>query len=421
MTWFIKAVFHDLRCVAVAAYDLLVGRRRRQYCHETVIKAPKEVVKRLLTAPDVTYERGNVRIVTEPLAGVDGVEVARVSIAGQPYANVALQRSEPTPDTLVCRYLPEYSERTSHIGEDDINETHIEALADGSTRLCWRRTLTHRRPGTRISAPMGMRNTAWLIRTQAEKEAGLVPAPRSQVPQLAWLIVAIASFGWLLGWLDAAILVLVIIAHELGHAAAMVATGRGVRYITLVPFFGGMAAPKLHYENEWQRAVVALMGPSLSLLPTLVLLWLAFALDSPLAARAAFLSAIVNGTNLLPLVPLDGGIVVTSVLRALHVRLSHAIAWIGVAAGLALALWAQSILIGVIFAFGALQLVFQSSLDTDAHLKRLTGFQAPALIAVLALTAFAYVTIIAHSTEYPGLVAELGGPQAVAAEKADRE
>src|SRR5262249_49807317 len=161
----------------------------------------------------------------------------------------------------------------------------------------------------------------------------------------------------------------------------------------LVPFFGGMAATKLHYENEWQRAVVALMGPSLSLLPTLVLLWLAFAPDSGLAPRAALLSALVHGAHLLPPLPPRRGIVVPSVLRALHVRLSHAIAWIGVVAGLALAVWAQSVLIGVIFAFGALQLVFQSSLDTDAHLKRLTGFQAPALIAALALTAFAYVTI----------------------------
>jgi len=229
-----------------------------------------------------------------------------------------------------------------------------------------------------------------------------------------WLLATIASFWWLLGWLDAVMLILVIIVHEMGHAVAMLVTGRGVRFITLIPFVGGMASPKFPYEDEWQRGFVALMGPSLSLIPTLGLLWLAFSIDSALAARAAFMFAIVNGANLLPLVPLDGGIILDALVRSVHARLSQTIGWIGVGIGLALALYAQSVLIGIVFVFGGLQLTLQASLDTHARRKGLHGYQAPALIAALTLTIFAYWTIIVQTYRSAGFRAELGGPQTFA-------
>ncbi len=411
--WYIKALRRDLLDLAIAACDLVTGRRRRTYACEVVIDAPKDVVRALLTRSDVTYEKANLRVVTEPLAGIEGGEVARAFAAGRAYPDVAYQRGEPVPDTFVWRYLPEFSPGATWIGDDDASENALEALPDGSTRMRCLRTLTHRRAGTRISAPMGLRQGAWRVKRQAEKEAGREPPPRSRLDQLGWLLAAIASFWWLLGWQDAAILVLVITIHELGHAAAMLVTGRGVRLITLIPFFGGMAFPKYHYENEWQRAFVALMGPGLSLLPTLALFWLAHSFDSALAARAAFLSAIINAVNLLPLVPLDGGIVVDSLLRSLHGRLSQVIAWLGTAAGMGLALYSQSVLIAIVFVFGGLQLLYQSSLDTHAHLKRLGGFQASLLVAALALTIAAYLTIIVDGDHSARAHAEPGRPQAL--------
>jgi len=296
-------ILRFLSYFVVAAHDWIIGRQRRRYRREFIIKAPKEIVRRLVTASDLTVAQGNVQIVSEPLAGVEGGEVGRVFVRGRPYPSIAFGRSEPAPDVFLYRYLPEFSERTDQMGVDDVWQISLEALADGSTRMRLARTLTHRRAGTRISAPIWLGMVGRLCKSEAEREAGHEPAPRSRLGQPIWLLAAIASFWWLLGWLDGVLLILVVIVHELGHAVAMLVTGRGVRLITLIPFFGGMASPRYPYEDEWQRGLVALMGPCLSLIPTLGLLWLAFSIDSALAARAAFMFAIVNGANLLPLVP----------------------------------------------------------------------------------------------------------------------
>jgi Zn-dependent protease len=399
---YIEAILLAARDLAVAVWDLAIGRRRRPYRDEVIIKASQEILRHLLMGSDITYERANVRVVTAPFAGIEGVEVQRTFVAGRPYASVAIERTEPMPGTFVCRYLPELSEAAAWIGADDMCEVTLEPLPDGSTRMRLARTLTHQRARTRISAPLGLRQTAGLLKTQAEKEAGRRPARwQPRLGHLLWLFAAMASFWWVVGWLDAAILTLVIIVHELGHAAAMLVTGQGVQFITLVPFLGGMAAPKRHYESEWQCALVALMGPSLSLIPTLGLFWFASASDSAMAARVAFMFAIINAPNLLPLVPLDGGIIFHAFLRSAHARSSQAIAWLGVAAGMGLAVHLQSVLIGIVFVFGAWQLVYRSSLAMNDKVKPLGRLQVLVLLAGFTLTVFAYWTILEQSYASP--------------------
>jgi Zn-dependent protease len=395
------------RDLAVALYDLAIGRRRREYRDQVIVKAPPEILRRLLMGSDITYERADVRVVTAPLPGVEGVEVPRQFIGGRPYASVAVQRSEPMPRTFVCRCLAELSEHAAWIGADDVCEVSLEPLPDGVTRMRLVRTLTHRRARTRISAPMAVRQSAWLLKTQAEKEAGHAPARwQPRLAHLLWVLAALASFWWLVGWWEAAILTLVIIVHELGHAAAMVATGQGVRFITLVPFFGGMAAPKRHYESEWQCALVALMGPSLSLIPTLALFWFATSGNSAMAARVAFMFAIINAPNLLPVVPLDGGVIFHALLRSAHARSSQAIAWLGVAAVLGLAVYFQSILIGIVFMFGAWQLVYRTSLEVNDKVEPLGRLQGFVLLAAFALTGLAYWTILEQSYASPQIFLE---------------
>ena len=362
VTAYLEEILLGARDLAIAAYDFAVGRRRRQYCYELVINAPKDLVRRLTDKSEKTFESGDFRSVREPLAGVEGAEVVRHYVGGQLYASLAYRHSETAPDTFLARYLPEFCQDAAWIGTDDTLESSFKALPDGSTKLRMVRTLTHRRAGTRLSAPLGLRQGARRLKAKAELEAGHAAAHRpDRLRQSLWLAAAIASFWWLFGWLDAAIVTLVIILHELGHAVAMLLTGRGVRFITLVPFVGGLAVPRRHYESDWQRAFVAFMGPGLSLVPTLVLFWLAFSIDSALAARAAFVFALINAPNLLPLIPLDGGVIVNALLRAVHIRLNRAIAWLGVASVSAIALYTQSVLVGIVFMFGVVQLVYESN------------------------------------------------------------
>src|SRR5262249_53997228 len=145
------------RDLGVAVYDLVIGRQRRSYRDEVIVRAPPEILRRLLMGSDITYEGANVRVVTAALEGVEGVEVQRQFIAGRPYASVAIQRSEPKPGTFVCRYLPELSEQAAWVGADDVFAVTLEPLPAGATRMGLARTLTHRRARTRLSAPMAVR------------------------------------------------------------------------------------------------------------------------------------------------------------------------------------------------------------------------------------------------------------------------
>lgn len=406
--------------VALAAYDIVTRRTRRRYTYQAVINAPKETVRSLITGADIRFARANLRCVEEPLPGVEGAVVTRTFVGGEAKNAAASRRIEDTEDSAVVQYLPEHSENAATIGTDDVFGAAFEALPGGSTRLRLYRELTHRRPATRITTPLGLRVLAWLVKTEAEAREGTAPGTaRRWLTQAAWLVAALASFWWLAGWKDAVLLVVLIVLHEAGHALAMWITGRGVRVITLIPFIGGMAVPKRMYESDAQHAFVALMGPGMSLLPTLGLIWFAYSNESQLAAHAGFMFAFINGINLLPLTPLDGGVAVNALLHAVHRRLALAIAWLGTCAGLVLAFYFQSVLLGIVFVFAGLQLIQQASFNLQR--KRLRWFQAPVVLGGLVLTCGAYAVAIAHGGKLEYALGLLAPTEANASGAGDEE
>jgi Zn-dependent protease len=113
-------------------------------------------------------------------------------------------------------------------------------------------------------------------------------------------------------------LVGVILLHEAGHYAGMRLFGyRDVRMF-FIPFFGAAVTGKKHAAPAWQQAIVLLLGP----LPGIAL-GVALAMWQPawLTIPLIFILLAVNGFNLLPVYPLDGG-------KLLHVLLfSRRPAW----------------------------------------------------------------------------------------------
>jgi Zn-dependent protease len=113
---------------------------------------------------------------------------------------------------------------------------------------------------------------------------------------------------------DAAVVLGVIAAHELGHYVAMRLVGyRDVR-VFFVPFLGAATTGTREDAEAWQRSVVALAGPTPGIVAALVL---TLALPDPAFAtwhRAVTALLIVNGFNLLPFEPLDGGRVMSTLV-----------------------------------------------------------------------------------------------------------
>jgi Zn-dependent protease len=146
---------------------------------------------------------------------------------------------------------------------------------------------------------------------------------RSWIQAIFLLVLSAAAFIGL-GMRDqpivfTAMLVGIIFLHELGHYVGMLAFGyRNVRMF-FIPFFGAAVSGHKTSAEGYQEAIVSLMGPmpGLLLAPVLFGISLLPGLDHQqrkLFFQASFLMGFLNGFNLLPIYPLDGGRLMSQLL-----------------------------------------------------------------------------------------------------------
>jgi Zn-dependent protease len=116
-----------------------------------------------------------------------------------------------------------------------------------------------------------------------------------------------------------AMLVGVLFIHELGHYAGMRIFGyRNVRMF-FIPLFGAAVSGQKTTAKTYQEAIVTLLGPLPGLCIAVVLVGVAFVptltRDQRLCViQAAMLLGLINGFNLLPVFPLDGGRLLNQIL-----------------------------------------------------------------------------------------------------------
>lgn len=117
----------------------------------------------------------------------------------------------------------------------------------------------------------------------------------------------------------AVILLAVVLFHELGHFLAMRAFGYRSVHMMALPLVGGVTIGYDANPDAAKKAWMSLMGP----LPGIIVGWGLVAcmltLDLPsdasnLLYTAAWVSLVINYLNILPMLPLDGGHVVQSLL-----------------------------------------------------------------------------------------------------------
>ena len=153
-----------------------------------------------------------------------------------------------------------------------------------------------------------------------------------------WVLIVlavVATPGGLGLWLAGALAVFTL-AHELGHAAAARAFGADAD-ISLDLMAGYTSYVPTRPMTTTERVAVILAGPIAEIVPGLVLLMAMGA--NPLASEsvtatdarwAVWIAGPVLGlVNLLPLVPLDGGMIVGTVLERLTPRHGRRIAVVG--------------------------------------------------------------------------------------------
>ena len=164
-----------------------------------------------------------------------------------------------------------------------------------------------------VSETMGEENAPQL----AALSDLLNPKPRWTNAALLLVIslVAFVSVGatqW--SWDYVAIIVGVLFVHELGHYATMRLFNYQNLKMFFIPFFGAAVSGRNFNVKGWQKALVSLMGPMPGILIGTGLAIIGGLADHPLVSRIGFITVLINGINLLPVLPLDGGWYLNAIL-----------------------------------------------------------------------------------------------------------
>jgi Zn-dependent protease len=361
MLLFVIEMFRTARDLAIALIDATIGFKRKRYEYTTIIRSGSDKVWQAITAKTITF--GSVipvRMTCEPVPNtenvfrtkIDNVKIDNVEIDNVDQVMTWRQTLRREGQALHCEILTDGTNPELLCGADDRVSYELAETTEG-TRLTLFREVTPRSVKDALLAPFGLRSAARKYKKQIEKELDL---KRPLVQRLTSFgiglsILAFASFWYMMGFEVAALLAVVILLHELGHALAFRLVGMQPKGIYLVPFMGGLATAKTPFRTDFQEGFVSLMGPGFSLVPTFVFLIGYHASGNFTLYTAAAISAFVNLLNLAPILPLDGGRVIKTVLTAVSRRLALIVSCVGVPFGLLGAWWLND------YVFGGLVLI----------------------------------------------------------------
>lgn len=106
----------------------------------------------------------------------------------------------------------------------------------------------------------------------------------------------------------------VIFLHELGHFLGMKLFGYTNPRIFFIPGVGAAAGADSKSEKAWHEIVVLLLGPLPGLALGITLMFFSHTIEFPHMESLIWMLVFINGFNLLPFIPLDGGRIMAEAL-----------------------------------------------------------------------------------------------------------
>lgn len=399
-TWLIVSEF--LR----APFDAVLGRTRRRYTVSVPVDAPKPVTWAIASAHSLRLEGAPpIEIKTEPDPDRPGVYAGALTIGERSLPMVYRVLEERPGEAMSLAVIKSESAPECSPGDDYVCAFAVTG-DDAQSVITSTYELTHTRFTSRLLMPFAAVQNIRRLKLNAELRAGVARNGASEQIRNAALtgLLTFASFFALFGLADAAMLIVVILIHELGHVVAMRWAGIPVKGIYFVPFFGGVAVAADRYRSEAEKGLVALMGPGFSLATTVLLWSLATSGNSDWVRSLAFMSALINGFNLLPILPLDGGHVVQALVSRFGASSLRVFNVLALLAGAALALALKSFMLLLL-----LMLVASSGSHrgegAGKHLPPLSLQQWILLFVAYVATIAFYVMAVGALGADPGLVA----------------
>ena len=333
--------------VGVAIVQMWPRRRRREIVVSRRIAAPPERIWQAYhIEPDNPVSAAfHNTVVSHKIVGSDPETIELVSdVSGGHRTHTSVARYEVValdpPRRAAWRYV-QFDNQRMPFGEDNVEEFTLEEDGDASTAtLSWRGETSTVGQYSAIKKRLNQFQDSLKSFCESGQGVSVPEAGQSPWKSLGLTALALASFSFLFGWVVAIILSVAIVIHEFGHWLAMRLTGQPKPRIMLVPFFGGVAVPNQPYKTQFDDAFVSLMGAGVSAAPCLALLAAAFFVGDPdlpqlgklgksggsvmvfgpVLYLLAALIGLLNALQLLPVLPLDGGHVVRSLVQSTGAR-----------------------------------------------------------------------------------------------------
>ena len=201
-------------------------------------------------------------------------------------------------------------------------------------------------------------------------------------------VVTLATFALAFGWLIAPLLVGALLIHEFGHLLAYRLIGQPWGRLVFLPFLGAIAVPRLGFSTQAQSVFAAIMGPALSVaLPLAAAIYLWFDGSHPdIPVLVGIVAAALNLFNLLPVEPLDGGVVLRSVLARLlgqHARFGM------IAIGVLIILVGWYAELALLIIFGGIAIL------ANLRPRTIDGGLAPLSFLQVSISAFGFMSVVA--------------------------
>jgi Zn-dependent protease len=143
----------------------------------------------------------------------------------------------------------------------------------------------------------------------------------------SFLLILVVSLGLFLAsmgaqngfdWAFLGMLVGVLLFHESGHYLAMRLSGYRNLKMFFIPFLGAAVSGQSYNVAGWKKTVVSLAGPVPGIALGIVLTIVGLVAGEPALLKLSLLLLVINGLNLLPILPLDGGWVAHQLLFSRH-------------------------------------------------------------------------------------------------------
>ncbi len=160
-----------LRDLVIAIGDTIFGRKRRRYEHAVLIRAPRELIWRMLRAREIVFE-GLIplHVRAETVPGRPDLEAIQIAAGETEVAMLTRIADERAGIAILYEIVPEGTEPALIEGHDDYIGFVLADVA-GGTRLDMTRETTPSRWISRLTVPLGLRSGGRRYKRKAEAMA----------------------------------------------------------------------------------------------------------------------------------------------------------------------------------------------------------------------------------------------------------